>query len=133
MLHKVVLFTYPLYATLVCPTKGSFCEGVSLEVLMPPLAEEEHPLEVVPGRGGPEAVSNISTQGQPLPFSMQFILHCNENPIYVFLFWELQGLSPNFDIYVSVNDLYIPRIGPHISCSKIGRSIVGIYKSLTDT
>jgi hypothetical protein len=22
--------------------------------------------------------------------------HCNENPIYVFLFWELRGLSPNF-------------------------------------
>ncbi len=21
--------------------------------------------------------------------------HCNENPIYVFLFWELRGLSPN--------------------------------------
>ncbi len=29
--------------------------------------------------------------------------------------------------------IYIPRIGPHISCSRIGRSIVGIYKSLTDT
>jgi hypothetical protein len=48
--------------------KGFFCEGVSLEVLMPPLAEEEDPLEFVPGRGGPEAVSNISTQGQPLSF-----------------------------------------------------------------
>ncbi len=22
--------------------------------------------------------------------------HCNENPIYLFLFWELRGLSPNF-------------------------------------
>ncbi len=32
-----------------------------------------------------------------------------------------------------VSDLNIPRIGPHISCSRIGRSIVGIYKSLTDT
>jgi hypothetical protein len=39
--------------------------------------------------------------------------HCNENPIYVFLFWELRGLSPNFHIHVSVRDLYIPRIGPH--------------------
>jgi hypothetical protein len=29
--------------------------------------------------------------------------------------------------------LYIPRIGPHISCSEIGRSIMGRYKSLTDT
>ena len=41
--------------------------------------------------------------------------HCNENPIYVFLFWELRGLSPNFHIHVYVSDLYITRIGPHIS------------------
>jgi hypothetical protein len=47
---------------------------------------------------------------------IQIILvpHCNENPIYVFLFWELHGLSPNFHIHVSVSDLYIPGIGPHI-------------------
>ncbi len=36
--------------------------------------------------------------------------HCNENLIYVFLYWELRGLNPNF-IHVSVSDLYIPRIG----------------------
>jgi hypothetical protein len=59
--------------------------------------------------------------------------HCNENRIYVFLFWELRGLSPNFHIHVYVRDLYIPRIGPHISCSRIGRSIMGKYKSLTGT
>jgi hypothetical protein len=35
------------------------------------------------------------------------ILHCKENPIYVFFFWELRGLSPNFHIHVSVSDLYI--------------------------
>ncbi len=29
--------------------------------------------------------------------------------------------------HVSVSDLYIPRIGPYISCSRLGRSIVGIY------
>ncbi len=63
----------------------------------------------------------------------QGTLHCNENPIYVFLFWELRGLSPNFHTPVAVRDLYIPKIGPHISCSRIGRSIVGIYISLTDT
>jgi hypothetical protein len=46
-------------------------------------------------------------------------IHCNENPIYVFLFRELRGFNPNFHIHVSVGDLvYIPRIGPHISCSK---------------
>ncbi len=50
-----------------------------------------------------------------------------------FLFWELRGLSPNFHIHVSVSDLYIPRIGPHISSRRKGRPIVGIYNSLTDT
>ena len=28
---------------------------------------------------------------------------------------EYRGLSPNFHIHVSVSDLYIPSIGPHIS------------------
>jgi hypothetical protein len=51
----------------------------------------------------------------------------------IFIFWELRGLGPNFPIHVSVSDLYIPSICPHISCSRIGRSIVVIYKSLTDT
>ena len=37
------------------------------------------------------------------------------------------GLSPDFHIHVSVSDLYIPRIGPHISSSRNGSSIVGIY------
>ncbi len=47
-----------------------------------------------------------------------WITHCNENPIFVFLFRELP--SPNFHIHVSVSDLYIPRISHHISCSRIG-------------
>ena len=59
--------------------------------------------------------------------------HCNENPIYVFPEKELRGPCPNFQIHVSVSDLYIPRIGPHISSSRNGSSIVGIYNSLTDT
>ncbi len=42
------------------------------------------------------------------------MLHCNGNSVYIFLFWELRCLSPNFHIHVSVSDLYIPRIGPHI-------------------
>ncbi len=49
------------------------------------------------------------------------ILQCNENPIYVFLFWELRGLSPNFHIHVSVSDLYIPRIDPHIFLQQNGQ------------
>jgi hypothetical protein len=40
--------------------------------------------------------------------------HCNKNPIYVLPEQELRGLRPNFHIHVSMNDLYIPRIGPHI-------------------
>ncbi len=47
-------------------------------------------------------------------------IHCNKNSIYVFLFWELSGPSPNFHINVSVCDLYIPRIGP------IDRGIISI-------
>jgi hypothetical protein len=42
-------------------------------------------------------------------------MHCKENPIDEFLFWEMHGLSPNFHNHVSISDLYIPRIGPHIS------------------
>jgi hypothetical protein len=40
--------------------------------------------------------------------------HCNGNPIYVFLFCELRGLSSNFHIHLSVSDLYRPRIGLHV-------------------
>ncbi len=60
-------------------------------------------------------------------------MHCNGNSVYIFLFGELRGLSPNFHIHVSVSDLYIPWIGPHISYSRKGRPMVGIYNSLTDT
>jgi hypothetical protein len=51
--------------------------------------------------------------------------HCKENPIYVFLFWDLRGLSTNFHIHVSVSDLYIPRIGPHISLQQIRQTDPG--------
>jgi hypothetical protein len=61
------------------------------------------------------------------------IPHCKCNSVYIFLFWKLLGLSRNFYIHVSVSDLYIPRIGPHISYSRNGSSIVGIHNSLTDT
>ncbi len=44
-------------------------------------------------------------------------------------------LSPNYHIHVYVSDLNIPRIGPHIFRSRIGRPILRIYlyKSHTDT
>ena len=36
-----------------------------------------------------------------------FTPHCKENPIYVFLFWELRGLGPNFHIYTCVCERFI--------------------------
>ncbi len=53
-------------------------------------------------------------------------LTLHENLSYVFLFWELHCLSANFHIYVSVSDLYMPRIGLH-SCSRIDRPILEIH------
>jgi hypothetical protein len=63
----------------------------------------------------------LSLRGLLLP-------HCNVS-IYVFPEKELRGLSPNFHTHVPVNDLYeyISMSGPPIFCSRICRSIVGIY------
>jgi hypothetical protein len=44
--------------------------------------------------------------------------HCTEISIYLFPGKELRGLSPNFHIYVSVSDLYIPTSGSHISLQR---------------
>ncbi len=48
---------------------------------------------------------------------------------------ETGGFSPNFHIHVSVSDLYIYSNyrSALFCCRKIGGSIVGINKSLTDT
>jgi hypothetical protein len=35
------------------------------------------------------------------------MMHCNGNPIYLFLFWELRGLILNFHIHLSVSDFNI--------------------------
>jgi hypothetical protein len=51
-----------------------------------------------------------NSNGQVI-FLVPLKVHCNENSIYVFIFWELRGLSPNFHIHVYVSDLYTPRIG----------------------
>ncbi len=66
-------------------------------------------------RGGPLSDDNLVVQHRMLSTSFfKYSEHCNENPIYVFPEKELRGLSPNFQILVSVSDLCIPRIGPHI-------------------
>ena len=57
--------------------------------------------------------------------------HCDENHIYVFLFWELRGLVPIFT-FMCLWAIYIFRqIGPHISCSRIRRPILEIYINLS--
>jgi hypothetical protein len=53
-------------------------------------------------------------QREPYSSEVSFALHCDANPIYIFPEKELHGLSLNFHIHVSVSNLYIPRIGPHI-------------------
>jgi hypothetical protein len=60
---------------------------------------------------------------------------CNENSIYVILFWELhtmRSLSPYYNIHVSVSELPYSQDGSTYFLQQI-RQIVRIYKSLTDT
>jgi hypothetical protein len=51
-------------------------------------------------------------------------------PTLLFPKQNLNVLSPNFHIHVPVNDLYIPSIGLPIVLQRIGRPLLGIYKSL---
>jgi hypothetical protein len=75
----------------------------------------------------------ISDQNRKCPNRKKhLILHCKENPINVFLFWELRGLSPNFYIHVSVAIYIFPGLVHWFPCSRIGRLILEIYKSLVD-
>jgi hypothetical protein len=47
----------------------------------------------------------FSTLGNSIPtIILPLAMHCNENPIYALLFWELRCLSPNFHIHVSMSD-----------------------------
>jgi hypothetical protein len=52
--------------------------------------------------------------------------HCKENPLYVFLFWEYRGLSPNFYIHVPVNDVHIPTIRPPVLLYCVRRNIKNV-------
>jgi hypothetical protein len=53
-------------------------------------------------------------------------LRYKENPIYVLPEKKLRALSPNFPIRVSVSDLYISRIGPHIFLQQARQTNRGI-------
>jgi hypothetical protein len=57
--------------------------------------------------------------------ALSALLHCKENSTYVFLFWELRGLSPNFHIHLSMSHLYIPRISPYISLQQNRQTDLG--------
>ncbi len=66
----------------------------------------------------------------------QKLLHSNANPIYLFLFWELRGLSPCFHIHVYVSDLYMYSQNRSTYFLQRNRLIDPgniQYKSLTDT
>ncbi len=58
--------------------------------------------------------------------TVSILPHCKEDEIYVFPEMKLHGLSPNSDFHVSVSDLHIPMIGPHIFCSNIGWPLLKI-------
>jgi hypothetical protein len=59
--------------------------------------------------------------------------HCTQNLKQIFLEMKLCGLVPNFHIYASVSDLYIPTIGVPIEYGnwEQGRaaSFLGIHES----
>jgi hypothetical protein len=66
--------------------------------------------------------------------NMLYLLTTLQRQFHLYIpFLGIARPQPNFRIHVSVSDSYIPRIGPHISSSRNGSSIVGIYNSLTDT
>ena len=77
-------------------------------------------LQTKPRQEGRQASFLMSPKRSLLLWLFHFLIrwvprgHCNENPIYVFLFWEVRSLSLNFHIHVSVSVIYIPRIGPNI-------------------
>jgi hypothetical protein len=56
-----------------------------------------------------------------------------ENLKQIFPEKEYLGLSPNFNIHVSVSELYIPSMGLPFLLEEICGPILGIYKSLADT
>ncbi len=69
----------------------------------------------------------------PVPVHYALQRTNTKNSKQIFSEKELRGHSPNFHIYVSVSDLYIPTINLPILLQEICGPILGIYKSLTHT
>jgi hypothetical protein len=53
------------------------------------------------------------------------MIHCKQDPIYVFPEMKLRGLVPSFQIRVFASDLYIPTTGPIILLQQNRRTIRG--------
>ncbi len=66
-------------------------------------------------------------------FRLYDFLHCLAFSGWMISYTALLGLSPNFHIHVSVSDLCISRIGPHIFLQQNRPTNHGNNKSLTDT
>ena len=86
------------------PYSSSFHNPISL-----PFLYKTSLNRVTPWRNKIRRSQQLSPQ-----FQISAVTLALQRQFRLFLFWELRGLSPNFYIHVSVSDLYIPRIGPHI-------------------
>ncbi len=93
--------------------------------LTPELRPEVEPVDIIVDAEEVEVDLGPSCPVQVQGITLQ--KYCNENWKKIFPERKLRGLSPNLYIYISVSDLYIPRIGP-----KISGPILEIHKSLTD-
>jgi hypothetical protein len=67
-----------------------------------------------------------------VPSSFAFLCWCTATKIQ-FICSFSGNCAASVPIFTFICLWAIPRIGPHISCRRIGRSIEGTYKSLTDT
>jgi len=74
-------------------------------------------------------IASAHTTSRLLLFSDS--VHCKENPIYVLPEKKLRGLSPSSFMFLLAANIF-PRSVHLFSCSRKGRQILGIFKSLTE-